>query len=263
MIAASIIGLLASLCVPLFSRFRIGGNEAAAQSALGTFAQAFESYRIQYGTFPSSLSNLGSTSGGPSFVDQLLASGLRQGYVYVLSNNTQNAYTLTATPQTFGVTGTRTFLIDQSGVLQTATNVTPGILIPPINADRRSRRWFVDGNTLYTNWSREWLEFKVEVPGTGPVEVEVAAKNHLNFPDWTLPPNYTHFELAVIIDGRDKGRLKIPASDKEYKAGKLKIDKISGSGKHTVRLLWVNDSYKKGRKWDANIQISNILIHAS
>lgn len=57
MVVVVIIGLLAALAIPAFSRIRQQSNNARFISDLRTFAQAFESFAAQNGTWPPNAGN--------------------------------------------------------------------------------------------------------------------------------------------------------------------------------------------------------------
>ena len=54
----------------------------------------------------------------PSFIDSILGSGTKQGYVFTYARVNANQYTIVATPVTPNVTGTNTFFVDESGVIR-------------------------------------------------------------------------------------------------------------------------------------------------
>ena len=123
MIVVAIIALLAAIAIPNLLRARHNANEAAAISALKTISTASESYRAaQTPTdYPDSLTNLGGAT--PPYIDNVLAAAVddthsRQGYYFTYARTTNNEYGCTATPASYGVTGTRIFFVDESGVIR-------------------------------------------------------------------------------------------------------------------------------------------------
>ena len=125
MIVVAIIALLAAIAIPNLLRARHNANEAAAVASLRTLSTAEESYRAAqnpptYGT----MALLGSAT--PAYIDSTLAGGAKQGYNFAMTAGpTTNVYTITATPQVVGQTGTRTFRVDQTGVVFDVTNNAP------------------------------------------------------------------------------------------------------------------------------------------
>lgn len=122
MIVVAIIALLAAIAIPNLLRARHNANEAAAIASLRTISTAMESYRAAQTTptYPAALTDLSSAT--PPYIDATLAGGTKQGYGYVLSGAGANQYTVTATPTTSGVTGTRIFVVTESGVITSGGN---------------------------------------------------------------------------------------------------------------------------------------------
>lgn len=263
MVGIGILGLIVAVSIVVITRSKIGANEGAAQASLATLTRAFVEYNVQNGTYPSDFSLLASaTTAGPAYIDDALSRGSKHGYTFVVSGISASTYTIRAIPTSFGVTGVRSFMVDQTGTISEIGSARAGIALSPLDSTRRSKRWFVDKDTLYTNWKKEWLEYKVEIPWKGPLEVEVSAKNHVDDPRWKLPPKYKNFELAIYVNGKERGRILIPANEHTYHTGKVTIPNVE-SGKQAIRLLWVNDSYDRRRQYDANIQIKNIQIRSA
>ncbi len=118
MIVVAIIALLAAIAIPNLLRMRHNANEGAAIATERTISTALESYRAAQ-TPPTyvggTLAALSTAT--PPYIDATLGTGTKQGYGFVLSNVTANTYTCTATPVTINVTGTRAFVVTESGVI--------------------------------------------------------------------------------------------------------------------------------------------------
>lgn len=124
MIVVAIIALLAAIAIPNLLRARHNANESAAIATLRTISTAEESYRAaqnpnMYGT----LAQLG--AGALPYIDATLTTGTKQGYTFTITALTANTYTCTAAPVTAGTTGTRTFSVNQTGVIMDVTNGLP------------------------------------------------------------------------------------------------------------------------------------------
>ncbi|MBU4478389.1 MAG: prepilin-type N-terminal cleavage/methylation domain-containing protein [Candidatus Omnitrophica bacterium] len=120
MIVVAIIALLAAIAIPNLLRARLNANEAAAQSTLKTISTACESYRAGQ-TTPTYPGNTGLMTGAtPAYVDVSVfaASPGRQGYVFTYTFLTANTYVCGAEPDVFNTTGSRTFAINETGVLR-------------------------------------------------------------------------------------------------------------------------------------------------
>lgn len=123
MIVVAIIALLAAIAIPNLLRARHNANEAAAISALKTISTACESYRAAQTptNYPDNLATLGGAT--PPYIDNVLAAAIavgssRQGYYFTYVPDAPNEYGCTATPAKSGVTGTRIFFVDESGVIR-------------------------------------------------------------------------------------------------------------------------------------------------
>ena len=118
MIVVAIIALLAAIAIPNLLRARHNANEAAAIASLRTISTALESYRAAQTppTYVGGTLNALSTA-NPPYIDTTLGTGAKQGYGFVLAIANANQYTCTATPVTMNVTGTRVFVVTESGVI--------------------------------------------------------------------------------------------------------------------------------------------------
>jgi prepilin-type N-terminal cleavage/methylation domain-containing protein len=139
LIVVAIILIIAAIAIPNLLRSRIAANEASAVSSLRTLNTACITFNSTYGQYPNAMTDLQSpTSGNPTstaadLIDQVLASGRKSGYDFVLSPGTANAsYTITAFPVTVNQTGLRGFFTDQSGVIRYDVGVQASISSSPL-----------------------------------------------------------------------------------------------------------------------------------
>lgn len=118
MIVVAIIALLAAIAIPNLLRARHNANETASIGALRTLSTALESYRAAQTppAYPAALTNL--SGANPPYIDGTLALGTKQGYRYDYAPSGANQYTITTTPVTPNVTGTREFFVNESGVIR-------------------------------------------------------------------------------------------------------------------------------------------------
>jgi hypothetical protein len=108
----------------------MAANEASAVGSLRTINTSCVAYSTSYGTFPTALTNLGPIAAGGTasstsadLIDSVLSAGSKSGYTFSYAPaNSNQTYTLTATPIAVGQTGQRMFFTDQSGVIR--ANVT-------------------------------------------------------------------------------------------------------------------------------------------
>ncbi len=123
MIVVSIIGILVALTIPNLLRARHNTNETAATACLRTISTACENYRAAQSppSYPAGLNTLATSN--PPYIDTFLAgatspSSSRQGYYYTYTVLSSDQYTCLATPKTSGITGTRIFYVDETGVIR-------------------------------------------------------------------------------------------------------------------------------------------------
>lgn len=124
LIVIAIILIILTLAVPQYNKMQMEAKEMAAVAALRTVNQTEVQYQSQFGTFASSLTQLGPPSSGGTdsaasagLISSQLAAGSTNGYT-VNVTQTQQGYAATAVPVTFGTTGRRTFYTDQTGVIR-------------------------------------------------------------------------------------------------------------------------------------------------
>ena len=118
MIVVAIIALLAAIAIPNLLRARHNANETAAIGATHSLIAALESYRAAQTppSYPADMTDL--SDAVPPYVAAELTDGNNQGYDYAYAQGSAAEYTLTATPENSGVTGTRVFFTDQTGVIR-------------------------------------------------------------------------------------------------------------------------------------------------
>jgi len=139
LVVVAIILIIAAIAIPNFLRARMAANEASAVENVRTITTAAVAYHTTWGNgFPPLLVTLGGVSSAPATCDQaiLIDSVLatppsqKSGYKYVYTGQgpTVNppaicaapgyeAYLVSATPITVGMTGQRSFCSDEPGVI--------------------------------------------------------------------------------------------------------------------------------------------------
>jgi type IV pilus assembly protein PilA len=125
LIVVAIILIIAAIAIPNLTRSRVSANEASAVASIHAIGTAQTSYTT---TFPqngyaSKLSQLGPAPDGKPTADaanlipgELANTGIKSGYSFTMSGG-GITYTITATPQSPGKTGIRSFCSDQSAVI--------------------------------------------------------------------------------------------------------------------------------------------------
>jgi len=133
LIVVAIILIIAAIAVPSFLRSRMAANESSAVGALRILNTAEVSYSTAYPTvgFASSMSELGGTSctppssSGACLIDTALASGLKSGYNFTLSNvsgTPSSSYNAMATPVLINYSGSHYFCSFEDSVVRTSTS---------------------------------------------------------------------------------------------------------------------------------------------
>ncbi|MFH2138824.1 MAG: prepilin-type N-terminal cleavage/methylation domain-containing protein [Candidatus Omnitrophota bacterium] len=126
MIVVAIIALLAAIAIPNLLRARHNANEAAAQATCKTISTACESFRAAQTvpTYPATLAAM--TGATPAYidttVDTVTTGAAKQGYNFVYTFINANQFVCSARAATIGVTGTRMFCINESGVLRSGAD---------------------------------------------------------------------------------------------------------------------------------------------
>jgi type IV pilus assembly protein PilA len=145
LVVVAVILIIAAIAIPNYMRTRMRANEASAVQSLRNIATAELVYSTTYGIdFSDNLAKLSGTGILPDqnnagLIDEVLASGLKQGYLIVYTPLTTDAqghpatYSVTADPQAPGNTGTRHFYTDQSCVIRANDSAPATASDPAIN----------------------------------------------------------------------------------------------------------------------------------
>ena len=152
MIVVAVIAIIAAIAIPNLLRSRMSANEAAAIGALRTISNAEVQFQSA-GIVDADGDNVGDfaplgpagvvgtlanpVAGAEPFVDNVLGSGTKSGYLFVCTpgnaGNGDEVYTATADPVTPGRTGVRRFFMDNSGVIRfTSDGTAPNVNSMPI-----------------------------------------------------------------------------------------------------------------------------------
>ena len=134
LIVVAIILIIAAIAIPNLLRSRIAADEASAVGSLRTLNTAEITFNTTYPNvgFACSLAMLGPPASGQSassnaagLIDSNLSGGVKSGYSFTLlsstcapANGIKTTYDYGAQPVSPGVTGSRYFCTDLSGVIQ-------------------------------------------------------------------------------------------------------------------------------------------------
>jgi type IV pilus assembly protein PilA len=112
------------MAVPQYNKVQMYTRETAAITAVQTVRDVQVQYQSQYGRFAKTLTELGPAPGGGAsspasagLISTELALGEKGGYRFAVTGD-GNAYAVTATPITYGTSGSRSFYMDQNMVLK-------------------------------------------------------------------------------------------------------------------------------------------------
>jgi type II secretory pathway pseudopilin PulG len=133
MVVLAIIMTLAILALPNFLRSRMNANEIAAITSVRNIANACQVFYAtsNRNTYPSSLQDLAPPTSNPPYIDDVLASGSKQGYDFEYNKLNDEHFTLNANPQSPGRTGVRYFYTDETSLIRQNESGPASALDPP------------------------------------------------------------------------------------------------------------------------------------
>ena len=124
LIVIAIILIITAIALPKLTQARMAAYEMAAIRTMQTLNTAQIQYFSTYGRYASTLNELGPAPGsGPrtpaaaDLISEDLATGLKSGYVFTMVG-TPAGYTINADPQTYNVTGSRSFYTDHTNIVR-------------------------------------------------------------------------------------------------------------------------------------------------
>jgi type II secretory pathway pseudopilin PulG len=136
LIVIAIILIILAIAVPKMNKQIMAAHEMAAIRQIGTIHQAETQYYSQFGQYAQSLSQLGpppSGAAGPAAADiipKVLADGKASGYLFTVAGS-PTGYAVTAVPESFGSSGSRTFYSDQTLVIRNNLTQEPATATSP------------------------------------------------------------------------------------------------------------------------------------
>jgi len=154
LIVVAIILIIAAISIPNLLRSKMAANEASAVGSVRTINVAAIEYQSTYGAFPSTLTQIGTTTGAAvgcnnsEFIDAVLTDGIKSGYNLAIIPGTQavpsaslpsgctgfsDGYVVAANPVTVGTSGQRAFCSDATGVIRSNPTGTASYTAPLCN----------------------------------------------------------------------------------------------------------------------------------
>ncbi len=138
LVVVAVILIIAAIAIPNYVQSKMRGNEASAAQSLRIITTAELVYSTTYGIdYSTNLQQLGGTAAIPDqnnaeLIDQVLATGVKQGYIITYTPLTTDpqgntaTFSVTADPASPGITGQRHFYTDQSSVIRSNSS-TPAV----------------------------------------------------------------------------------------------------------------------------------------
>jgi type IV pilus assembly protein PilA len=118
LIVIAIILVILAVAVPNYNKYQMRARELGVIQEMQTIYGAQISYYSQFGKYAANLTELGppaSGADGPqgaNLIPRVLAEGSHNGYRFTVAG-TAGGWSVTAVPEQFGVSGGRTFYMDQ------------------------------------------------------------------------------------------------------------------------------------------------------
>ena len=119
LIVITVIAILAVAGITNGHKHIMAAHEQAAIAEIQTLHKAEAQYYVQFGRYARTLRELGPPesgedgAGAANLIPKMLAEGQKSGYVFTLAGTTEG-YTVSAVPESYKGSGSRTFFSDQS-----------------------------------------------------------------------------------------------------------------------------------------------------
>jgi prepilin-type N-terminal cleavage/methylation domain-containing protein len=138
LVVVAVILIIAAIAIPNFISSRMRSNEVSAVQSLRNISTAQLVYSTMWGVgFADNMAKLSGNGiivdqNSAGLIDQVLAAGLKSGYVFTFtplttdSQGNVGSYSLAADPQIPGSSGTRHFYTDQTAVIRFNPTVPAG-----------------------------------------------------------------------------------------------------------------------------------------
>jgi type IV pilus assembly protein PilA len=136
LIVMAIILVIAAIAVPQMGKQIMSAHETATISEINSIQQAEIQYLSQYGQYATSLTQLGPPASGvegpaaAGILPKNLTEGHASGYIFTVTG-TPTGYAISAVPEQFGSSGSRTFYADQSNVTRNNYSQEPASVNSP------------------------------------------------------------------------------------------------------------------------------------
>lgn len=134
MIVVAVVMTLATMAISSVLRARHNANEMTAVASCRTIVTACQNYYSSSypHTYPSGLSDLVPPISDPGYIDDVLASGTKQGYAFTYALVDPESFTVNAGPVFSGKTGSRYFFADETSVIKANPDGPAGVGDPVV-----------------------------------------------------------------------------------------------------------------------------------
>jgi type IV pilus assembly protein PilA len=138
LIVIAIILVILTVAIPKFSKAVMGARETGAVKAITTIHTAQVQYYSSFNRFAASLQELGppaSGAEGPSaagLIERDLASGDKGGYKYTLTASPTAGYAISAVPDQYGTSGSKTYFSDSGMGIHVHNGQEPATVNDPL-----------------------------------------------------------------------------------------------------------------------------------
>ncbi len=132
MVVVAILAIIAAIAIPNLLRSRVQANEAATIEDLSVICQAQISYNAGNMTF-STFEDLTDDATGPPFLDEGWVEGReKNGYIFTMPVSSATAFVCFADPIDPGVSGSRYYRVDTSGIVRYNDSGQPAATDTPV-----------------------------------------------------------------------------------------------------------------------------------
>ncbi len=114
MLVVAVIAILMAMAIPAFYSSRKHANEVSAIASLRAFSTSENVYRLRYGAYATLPDMIAANC-----VDDSYSDGVKSGYIFTTEGVPDKVgWAIDARPVVAGVTGDRSFYVDDSGVIR-------------------------------------------------------------------------------------------------------------------------------------------------
>jgi type IV pilus assembly protein PilA len=132
-IVVAVITIISAVAIAIINNARLAANETSAMATLRAVVSANVQYRLRFRDYAGSLQDLHDSG----YLEAGNVLGVKAGYTFsygLVGGPPAGDFTIQADPTDPGLSGTRFFFADQSGVIRFSTTGTAGSSDPPVDS---------------------------------------------------------------------------------------------------------------------------------